>query len=152
LTVPPGTANLQIENVDDEHLEEWAATKIKCFDDREEQPSHDRIAAEVSTRRAENVLTKLRLARLDGEPVGVLACYVGTDQLVFNLGTRIPYRHRGVAQTMLAHWVTEGVTAHCRSLMINADDPGRPQELYRRIGFVDEVYWYRKYEIDALEN
>ena len=150
LRAESGPTNLQIETVDDEHLEEWAITKIKCFDDREEQPSRERIATEMSTRRAEVALAQLQLARLDGEPVGVLACYVGNDQLVFNLGTRIPFRHRGIAQAMLAHWVELGVTNHCRSLIINADDPGKPQELYRRIGFVDEIYWYQRYEIDGL--
>lgn len=31
--------------------------------------------------------------------------------------------------------------------MINATDGGRPAELYRRMGFVDEVYWYQAYEL-----
>ncbi len=95
-------------------------------------------------------LTQLQLARLEGEPVGVLAGYVGNDQLVFNLGTRIPFRHRGIAQAILTHWVEQGANNNCRSLIINADDPGTPQELYRRIGFVDEIYWYQRYEFGAL--
>jgi ribosomal protein S18 acetylase RimI-like enzyme len=148
----PGPTNLQIEDVDEEHLEEWAVTKIMCFDNREVRPSRERIGAEITTRRAEMALAQLQLARLEGEPVGVVAFYVGNDQLVFNLGTRIPYRHRGVAQAMLTHWVEQGVLNNCRSLIINADDPGRPQELYRRIGFVDEVYWYQRYEFDAPDS
>ena len=148
LRAKPGPSNLRIESVDDARLEEWAITKIKSFDDREEQPNRERIAVEMSTRRAEMALTQLQLARLDGEPVGVLAFYVGTDQLVFNLGTRVPFRHRGIAQAILSHWAEGG--GNCRSLIINADDPGRPQELYRSIGFVDEIYWYQKYEFEAL--
>jgi hypothetical protein len=150
LQAEPGPTILQFENVDDEHLEEWAATKIMCFDDREVQPSGERISAEIFTRRAEMALTQLQLARLEAKPVGVLAFYVGNDQLVFNLGTRIPFRHCGVAQAMLTRWVEQGVNNNCRSLIINADDPGTPQELYRRIGFVDEIYWYQKYEFGAL--
>jgi hypothetical protein len=32
--------------------------------------------------------------------------------------------------------------------MINADHLGAPEALYKRIGFVDEVYWYQGYELD----
>lgn len=45
---------------------------------------------------------------------------------------------------MLANWTqaSEGAT---RSLLINCDD-GRPAAaLYRRMGFTDEIYWYRRY-------
>jgi GNAT superfamily N-acetyltransferase len=152
LKLQPGPLNLHIEDVDDEHLEEWAITKIKCFDDREEQPSRERITAEMSTRRAEMALAKLQLARLDAQPVGVVAFFAGSDQLVFNLGTRVPFRHRGIAQQMLARWVEEGVKRNCRSLIINADDPGKPQELYRKMGFVDEIYWYQRYEFDTVDS
>jgi hypothetical protein len=39
------------------------------------------------------------------------------------------------------------VASGCRSLIINAEDGGRPAELYRRLGFVDEIYWYQKYDL-----
>ncbi|HVX46123.1 MAG TPA: hypothetical protein VHC49_19690 [Mycobacteriales bacterium] len=86
------------------------------------------------------------MGRLDGAPVAALAHYRGSDQLVFNLATRVPYRHRGIAQAMLADWVAEGTAAGCRSLMINATEGGRPAELYGRLGFVDEIHWYQSYE------
>ena len=152
LRVTSRLASLHIEDVGDEHLEEWAITKLKCFNDREEHPSRESIAAEMSTRRAEKALAQLRLARFDGEPVGMVAFYVGNDQLVFNLGTRTPFRHLGVAQEMLTRWVHEGVSQNCRSLIINADDPGMPQKLYRRMGFVDEIYWYQRYEFDTVDS
>jgi hypothetical protein len=53
---------------------------------------------------------------------------------------------------MLARWVEEGVKRNCRSLIINADDPGKPQELYRKMGFVDEIYWYQRYEFDTVDS
>lgn len=74
----------------------------------------------------------------------------GNDQLVFSLATRLPYRHRGIAQALLSGWACAGLQNSGRSLMINADEEGRPAALYRRMGFIDEVYWYQKYELTAL--
>jgi hypothetical protein len=144
-----GPTDLLIDDVDDERIEEWAITKFKCFANSELEPTREWIDAEIATRRTEMSLTRLQLARLDGESVGVLAYYVGQHQMVFNLGTRIPFRRRGIAQAMLAQWAARGVIEGCRSLIINADDPGQPQELYRRMGFVDEVYWYQRYQFDT---
>jgi ribosomal protein S18 acetylase RimI-like enzyme len=65
---------------------------------------------------------------------------------VFILGTRAPFRHRGIAQAMLARWAaSSSAAAGSRSLLINATDGGAPAALYRRLGFTDEVYWYSKY-------
>ena len=76
----------------------------------------------------------------------MLAYYRGRDQLVFNLATRVPYRHRGIAQAMLTRWVEAGTARGSRSLIINAAEGGRPAELYRKMGFVDEIHWYQTYE------
>ena len=145
-----GPENLEVEAVGEARLEEWASVKLRCFGDTEAAPPPDQLAGEVAAHRAELALTEHQLGLLGGEPVAVLACYAGTpDQLVYNLGTRVPYRHRGIAQAMLARWVDAGLALGCRSLIINADDGGRPAALYRRLGFVDEIYWYRQYELAA---
>jgi ribosomal protein S18 acetylase RimI-like enzyme len=102
----------------------------------------------MRVRAPELALARLQLARLEGDAVGVLAFYAGPDQLVFNLGTRVAFRHRGIAQQLLSDWVAAGRAQGCRSLMINADHLGAPEALYKRIGFVDEVYWYQGYELD----
>jgi GNAT superfamily N-acetyltransferase len=138
---------LVVEGVDASGLEEWARVKVQCFDDTEAPPAPGRVAQEVANRRDEMDLAECQLGRLGGEPVAVMAYYRGRDQLVFNLGTRVPYRHRGIAQAMLGRWVDAGTASGCRSLIINATDGGRPAALYRRLGFTDEVYWYRKYEL-----
>ncbi|MGH3273067.1 MAG: GNAT family N-acetyltransferase, partial [Streptosporangiaceae bacterium] len=96
------------------------------------------------TRRRELPLAEYQLGVLDGESAAVLAHYPGEDDLVFILGTRTPYRHRGIAQAMLARWA-DG-TMGSRSQVINASDGGAPAALYRRLGFTDEVYWYSAYE------
>jgi GNAT superfamily N-acetyltransferase len=145
LAARAGPENLVIESVDDARLEEFAVVKLQSFDDTESAPAPERLAREIANRRGDLALAECQLGLLAGERVAVLAYYRGRDQLVFNLGTRVPYRHRGIAQAMLAHWA--GTASGCRSLTINATDGGRPAELYRRMGFTDEIYWYRSYEL-----
>jgi hypothetical protein len=148
MTAEPGPEHLVMETIGEDRLEEWATVKLQAFGDTETAPRPDHLAAEISARRAELALTDHQLGLLDGEPVAVLAYYRGApDQLVFNLGTRVPYRHRNIAQAMLARWVDAGVASGCRSLIINAEDGGRPADLYRRLGFADEIYWYQKYDL-----
>ncbi|HLK44944.1 MAG TPA: GNAT family N-acetyltransferase, partial [Acidimicrobiales bacterium] len=128
-------------------LARWAATKVRAFAETDDEPAPEAVARELRVRRREWSGIELWLATLAGEPAAVLARYVGDDEVVFNLATRAPYRHRGVAQALLARWAAQG--AGCRSLVINADDPGRPAELYWRLGFTDEVFWHRRYECGA---
>jgi hypothetical protein len=142
-----GPDGLCMEAVESADLPEWAALKIKCFEDTEGEPTPEQLSRELTVRSSDAALETLRLARLGDEVVGVLGYYAGDDQLVFNLGTRVPFRHRGIAQAMLACWAREGAAAGCRSLTINATDPGRPADLYRRLGFTDEVYWQQHYRL-----
>ena len=143
-----GPEHLVIENVGEAGLAEWATVKLQCFGDTESPPAQERLAIEIAVRRAELALADYELGTIEGEPMAVLAYYRGRDQLVFNLGTCMPYRHRGIAQTMLTHWVDAGRADGCRSMIINAEEHGRPAALYRRLGFVDEIYWYRKYLLE----
>lgn len=147
MTGRTGPEDLVIESIGDARLEEWATVKLQTFGDTESTPAPDRLAQEVATRRNELSVAECQLGRLGPESVAMLAYYRGSDQLVFNLGTRVPYRHQGIAQAMLAHWVAAGTASGCRSLIINATDGGRPAELYRRLGFIDEIYWYQTYEL-----
>lgn len=140
----PGPDRLEIAVVGASDLETWARVKVRSFDDSEDVPAAEAVAAEVALRLDELPIAECQLAMLDGEPVAVLAHYPGEDDLVFILGTRLPYRHRGIAQALLARWAT--APAGRRSLMINATEGGAPEALYRRLGFTDEVFWYSKYD------
>jgi hypothetical protein len=142
-----GPESLVIKSVDDGGLEHWATVKLQSFGDTESTPPPGRLAQEVAVRRDELALAECQLGLLGGDSVAVLAYYQGPDRLVFNLGTRVPYRHQGIAQAMLGRWVDAGTADGCRSLIINATDGGRPAGLYRGMGFVDEVYWYRQYQL-----
>jgi len=147
----PGPDGLEVTAVGTADLETWARVKLQSFADSEEDPAPDAIAADAGRRRAELPLSEYQLGVLDGEPVAVLAHYLGVDDLVFILGTRVPYRHRGIAQSILARWATAATAATGnRSLMINATDGSAPAALYRRLGFTDEVYWYSKYEFNPF--
>ena len=141
-----GAGELRVERIESDGLERWAEVKLMAFGDTETLASRERLEKEMAVRSAELPLAQLWLARLGEEPVAVLAFYEGADQLVFNLGTRLPYRHQKIAQRLLRRWADEGARQGCRSLLINADDGGRPEALYRRLGFSDEVYWCARYE------
>ena len=149
LTSPaPGPGDLEVVVIGNGQLETWARTKLQAFADSEDPPDPQALEAEIADRRAEQPLSEYQLARLDGQPAAVLAHYPGADDLVFILGTRTPYRHRGIAQALLARWAASATTAAAtRSLLINARDGGAPAALYRRLGFTDEVYWYSRYEL-----
>jgi hypothetical protein len=141
-----GPDGLGIEDVlDEEQLAEWAATKIAGFADDEARPSPEALEAELVGRRAEWPVCRYRLARLGAEPVAVLGHYTGRDQMAFNLATRVPFRHRGIASAMLARWSEEEAEPAVRSRLINCDEGGAPEALYRTLGFTDEVYWYRRF-------
>ncbi len=147
--VPPasGPGQLEVTSISGAELETWARVKLQSFADSEDAPAAEAVTAEVEVRRRELPVAEYQLGIVDGQPAAVLAHYPGADDLVFILGTRTPYRHRGIAWAMLTRWASAG--AGGRSLIINAADGGAPAALYRRLGFTDEVYWYRKYHLQS---
>ena len=134
---------------DDPALVSWCRVKLQGFGDTEDEPTPAQLQAEVAGRRSEQAIACCLLGVLDGEPVAALSYYTGEDQMVFNLATRVPFRHQGIARAMLARWAEAGRAAGCRALLINADDGGRPAALYNRLGFVDEVYWQQRWRRPA---
>jgi ribosomal protein S18 acetylase RimI-like enzyme len=139
-------AGLRIEDVpaDDPSLIEWARVKLQAFADSDAPPAPEGLERELVVRRAEMAGQGRALAaRVDGEPAAIAAFYEGDDRFVFVLGTRVPFRHLGIARALLAHVVLDPAASGCRSVLINADEGGRPEALYRRLGFRDEVHWRR---------
>ena len=142
----PGPPNMTVEDVTGlEQLRLWAEVKLQGFADDEAQPTAENIEAELEGRQGEWPVCRYQLARVAGEPVAVLGCYTGEDQMVFNLATRLPFRHRGIAQSLLRGWSKDDATPGVRSRLINCDDGGPAHALYQRLGFTDEVYWQRRY-------
>ena len=140
-------AGVRIEDVppDEPALQEWATVKLQAFANSEAPPANDSAG-----RRAGFVIQtamagqgRALAARIEGESVAVAAFYEGDDRFVFVLGTRVPFRHLRIGRALLAHVVHDPGAPSCRSVVINADEGGRPEALYRRLGFTDEVHWRR---------
>ena len=120
---------------------DFARRKLTYFADGV-PPSEDDLAREVATRHAERDLADFFVVDVNGEAVAVLAAYRGADVTAYLLATDPSWRSRGVGSGALAAWVA---STSARAHVISALDGGRPGELYRRLGFNDEVYWYRRF-------
>jgi GNAT superfamily N-acetyltransferase len=122
-------------------IERFARVKLQAFGDTEEEPVGTTLSKEIASRRAD-----LRgdgrglVATADGEIAAMCAYYSGADYFVFLLGTRLPFRGRGIASAVLHHVVEEARASGARSVVINAREGGEPAALYRRLGFTDAVY------------
>ena len=121
---------------------DFARRKLTYFADGT-LPSEDDLAREVTTRERERDLADFYLVEIDGDVSAILAAYRGEDLTAYLLATEPSRRSCGAGSGALAAWAA---STHARSHVINALDGGRPSALYRRLGFVDEVYWYRRFE------
>jgi ribosomal protein S18 acetylase RimI-like enzyme len=134
-------ADAAIEPVDASSVEAFARTKLQSFDETEDEPDPAALAYEVSVRRAE-----LRgdgrglIASVEGQVAAMCAYYSGEDHFVFLLGTRIPCRGRGIASALLRRVLEDAREQNARSVVINTRAGGRPEALYRRLGFSDLVH------------
>ncbi len=145
-TPPRASGDVGVEVVDADTIEEATRTAMKGFADSEAEPDGGELRRRLALRRAEmGGEGRFLLARVSGEPVSALGFYEGEDRFVFNLATRLPFRGRGIASRLLSEVLVGAGERGCRSTIINADEAGRPAELYRASGFTDEVYWRRKY-------
>ncbi|MGH2375356.1 MAG: GNAT family N-acetyltransferase [bacterium] len=142
-------AGLAIEQVTTANLLEYAVTKLKAFANSEAQPEPQKARDEVALRAAEMAGEgRFLLGRLHAEPAAIIGWYEGMDRYIFILATRVPFRGRGIAKALLCHALADGYAQGCRSVIINADPEDMPIQLYRRLGFTDEVYWRRCYRFD----
>ncbi len=142
-------AGLAVEPVEPANLVEYAATKLKAFASSETEPEPQRAREEVALRQAEMAGEgRFLLGRLYAEPAAIIGWYEGMDRHIFILATRVPFRTRGIAKALLCHTLADGYAHGCRSVIINADPDDTPVQLYRQLGFTDEVYWRRCYRFD----
>jgi len=148
--LPDASAAPEIEIVmcDEALLEEHAVAKRKGFADSEQDPTHAEVIEEVTLRKAELAGNgRFAIARVGSEAASTAGWYTSNDAFIFDLATRVPYRRRGIATALLRHVLEVEYRAGARSVVINADEDGRPAQLYRRLGFTDEVYWRRQYRL-----
>ncbi len=132
-----------VEVLDAEGVETWARTRLMAFDDSEDEPSRERIDAEVTQRNAESNFTgRWLLATAEDQPVGICGLFEGDVRFVFLLATRVPFRHRGIARALLER-VRAPIGAY--ATVINASEGGRPDALYRSLGFNDIIERHHEY-------
>ena len=137
-----------LEPMTDATVVEWSTTKLKGFANSEAEPDPERLRDEVALRRAEMKGDgRFLLAREGREAASIMAWYEGEDRHIFLLATRVPFRNRGIARWLLTELVADTYTRGCRSILISCDPDDTPIQLYRRLGFTDEVYWRRAYEL-----
>ena len=137
-----------LEPVTEATIVEWSVAKLKGFANSEEEPDPERLRTEVLLREAElPEIGRFLLARVGREAASIMAWYEGEDRLIFLLATRVPFRNHGIARRLLTDLLADTYARGCRSILISCDPADTPIQLYRRLGFTDEVYWRRAYEV-----
>jgi GNAT superfamily N-acetyltransferase len=143
-----------IEDVDEAGVVEWTRVKLQGFANSEDEPSPEDMRFDVALRRAEMAGEgRFALARTaDGEAVSIIGCYeADQDTIVFLLATRVPFRNRGIVRWLLSRAIAGAYARGHRSVTISCDPQDTPIQLYRRMGFTDEVHWRRQYELPGGE-
>lgn len=146
----PVFPGLNVEEVTEETLREHVITRIKGFADSEAEPPAAQVDEEAARRRA--VLgtgSHHFIARIGGAAAGVVGWREGRDRLIFQLATRLPFRDRGIATSLLCGILGDAYAGGCASVLINTDPDGLAIHLYRRLGFVDEVCRHWRYTFNG---
>lgn len=139
--------DLSVEVVNEDTIEEAMRTERKAFADSEAAPDPEELRRRLSLRRAEmGGQGRFLLARVGAEPASTLAFYEREDRFVHHLATRVPFRRRGIARWLLTGVLAGARERGCRSTIISAAENGHPVDLYRSLGFTDEVYRRREYK------
>jgi len=146
---------LRVEPVTESNLETFVETKLQGFADDESQVAASDVAEEVAQRRAELMGTaRGRLARMEGEPAGVIWWYEeDPDRFIVLMATRARFRRRGIAGWLLSDCLQRAYDEDFRSVMLNVrTDNEKALSLYHRLGFQDEVHWRHRYRLEAEPN
>ena len=138
--------DISVEPVNPDTLMDYVIVKLKGFANGENEPSVEHVDEEMAVRKPEfESIGRFLIARVGDEPVAILGYYNGSDRLIFNLATRMPFRMRGIARKLLCEVIADSYDKGCRSVIINTDPTDTPIQWYKRLGFTDEVYWRRSY-------
>jgi ribosomal protein S18 acetylase RimI-like enzyme len=145
----PPLPGVTLEYATEASLREYAVTKLKGFANSEDAPSEQQVAVEIAMRQAEAASDgRFLIARAEGDAASIAGWYTNGAH-IFQLATRVPFRRRGIATALLRHILREELSQGTQAVVINADEDDHPIEIYRRLGFTDEVYWRRPYRVAA---
>ena len=149
LAAGPGAG--RIEPVSHRNLLDYQIAKLKAFADSEEEPDPSAVEAGMRVRRAElSADGAFLIARVGDEAAGIIGWYEGADRYVFHLATRLPFRNRGIARQLLSYLIADTHALGKRSLLIATDPADTPVRFYRRMGFVDAIYWMGTWILDSF--
>ena len=139
-------SDLTVEPVTAKSLADYAVTKLKGFANSESEPTAQQLEYELAIRKSEMAGdASYLIARVEREPAAIIGYYDGDDRSIFNLATRLPFRNRGIAKHLLCRVLADSYDRSCRSVIIGTNPADTPIQLYRRLGFTDEVYWRGTY-------
>ena len=145
-----GSDPARIEPVTHTNLPDYAVTKLKAFAGSEEEPAPAAVEAEMANRQAElNAGGAFLIARVRAEAAAIIGWFEGPDRYIFNLATRARYRNQGIARQLLSRVIADTYALGKRSLLIATDPADTPVQFYRRLGFVDEIYWKGTWLFDS---
>jgi ribosomal protein S18 acetylase RimI-like enzyme len=146
-------AGVTVEAVTPKTLKDYAVTKLKGFANSEAEPTAEQLDRELAIRKSEiEGMGRLLIARVGNEPAAILGYYDGADRSIFNLATRIPFRNRGIAKYLLCLVLADSFDRGCQSVIIGTNPDDTPILLYRRLGFIDEIYWRRGYMFEPAKS
>ena len=142
---------IRLAPVGDENLASFADTKLRAWAGNEEEPGSEELQAEIARRKRELAGTgRGLLALVDNVPAGFIWWHEDPSLVrwISQLATRLPFRKRGVAATMVTACLETAYTAGYIAVVINVDPAIEGAfRLYRRLGFVDQVYDLRTYTL-----
>jgi ribosomal protein S18 acetylase RimI-like enzyme len=146
-------SGIAVELVTAETLMDFVRVKLKGFANSEDEPPVEHFDQELALRKSELAsIGRLLIARVGDEPAAILEYLDGNDRFIFNLATRTPFRMRGIARQLLCRVLADSYDQGCRSVIINTDPGDTPVQWYRRLGFIDEVYWRRRYFFEPAKD
>ncbi|GAB4531773.1 MAG: hypothetical protein Kow0063_11450 [Anaerolineae bacterium] len=142
---------LEIWPVCEWNLAQVVTTRLRAFADSDETSDPVRVRAEIARRERELSETgRGLLARVNGEPAGVIWWHEEPlDIWVNQIGVRIPFRRQGIASELLRQCTEDAYYRGYRSVLLNVTSDNRAAiRLYRKLGFLGQVYKTRRYVLD----
>ena len=140
-------SGLVIETVTPANILDYQRAKLQGFANSEAEPDAEALASGLRLRRIEMKGSgRFLIAQVGAEAAGIIGWHEGADRLIFHLTTRVPFRGQGIAKHLLCYVIRDTYDKGLRSVIIFTDPEDTPIQLYRRLGFSDEVYRHAKYQ------
>lgn len=143
----PAVPGLAVRPGGADQLEALVVTKRKAFMATEWAPREDLMREELRRRQADFAGNgRFFLAWLDDEPVGLISWFRdGRDYFINLLGTRVPYRGRGIARNLVREMLRTALAEGAQSILV-VPEPAVAR-IYAGLGFCLAVESRRSYRL-----